>query len=103
MNFHTLDRLESNYQFKFKLFTYMRKRTFEYQDDEIESESHCLSSNSQTQSLHSGNSGRLSDLSSKKNEIDGTKLHSKKSNSSDAMKKGSNRRLDHRYFIILGN
>ncbi len=62
----------------------MRKRTFEYQDDEIESESHCLSSNSQTQSLHSGNSGRLSDLSSKKNEIDCTKLHSKKSNSSDA-------------------
>ncbi len=76
----------------------MRKRTFDFQDDEIESESYCLSNNSQTQSLHSGNSGRVSDISSKKNEKNGTKLHSTKSDSSDAMKKGSNRRLDHHLY-----
>ncbi len=38
---------------------------------------------------------RLSDLPSKKNEKNDSKLHSTKSNSSDAMKKDSNRRLDH--------
>ncbi len=73
----------------------MRKRTFDFQDDEIESESHCLSSNSQTQSLHSR---RLSDLSSKKNEKNSTKSHSTKSESSGAMKKDSNRRLDHHVY-----
>jgi hypothetical protein len=104
----------------------MRKRTFDFQDDEIESESYCLSNNSQTQSVHSGrlsdllskkneknnnklhstksdtslHSGRLSDLSSKKNEKNNTKLHSTKSNSSDTMKKDSNRRLDHHLYTF---
>jgi len=75
----------------------MRKRSFDFQyDDEIESESHSLSNSNQTQSLHSG---RLSDLSSKKNDKNNTKLHSTKSDSSsDAMKKDSNRRLDHHLY-----
>ncbi len=57
----------------------MRKRTFDFQDDEIESESYCLSNNSQTQSVHSG---RLSDLLSKKNEKNNNKMHSTKSDTS---------------------
>ncbi len=61
----------------------MTKRTFDFQDDEIESESHCFSNNSQTQSLHSG---RLSDLSSKKNEKNNTKLHSTKSDNENLLK-----------------
>jgi len=75
----------------------MRKRTFDFQDDEMESESYCLSNNSQTESLHSG---RLSDLSSKKDEKNNTKLHSKKSYSSDTMKKDSNRRPDHHLYTF---
>jgi len=73
----------------------MSIRTFDFQDDEIESESYCLSNDSQTQSLHSR---RLSDLSSKKNEKKSTKSHSTKSDSSGAIKKDSNRRLNHHIY-----
>ncbi len=97
LNFILLDRLETNYHFKLKVSTYMRKRTFDFQDDEIESESYCLSSNSQTESLHSG---RLSDLSTKKNEKNSTKSHSTKSESSGTIKKDSNRHLDHHIYTF---
>jgi len=73
------------------------RRAFDFQDDdEIETESYCLSNSSHTQSLHSEG---LSRSSSKKNERNSSNIHLTKTNSSDGIRKNDGR-LDRLFYTF---